>query len=49
MRKKYTEPECELFKFRFGTTMEGGDDPGLENLRPSDPQSKAEGYGEGLD
>ena len=48
MKKKYSEPEFDLYKFRFGSMMEG-DDPGFENLVPSDPQGYGQGHGGGLD
>lgn len=48
MKKKYSEPEFDLYKFRFGSMMEG-DDHGFENLAPSDPQGYGEGHGHGLD
>lgn len=49
MKKTYFEPEFDLYKFNFGSMMEGGDDPGFENLAPSDPQGYGEGHGSGLD
>ncbi len=49
MKKKYSEPEFDLYKFRFGSMMEGGDDTGFENLVPSDPQGYGESHGHGLD
>ena len=47
MRKPYCDPEFELTKFRFGAMLEGGDDPGFENLVVSDPQGYGEGHGAG--
>lgn len=49
MKKSYLEPEFEMFRFRFGSMLESGDDPGFNNLAPSDPQDYGEGHGGGLD
>ena len=48
MKKKYSEPEFDLYKFRFGSMMEG-DHHGFENLVRSDAQGDGGGHGHGLD